>query len=176
MRLIVVLALALVGCEGAAGPPGFQGPEGQKGEPGDPGAVGDPGAEGGQGGQGDPGAAGTPDAVFVTITLNFDGARGGYGGAQLLCDMVNAGSHVCTAGEMSRSAQLGLLPSSGLLWFAQGVRSNTEDVPPQIIDDCAGFTSNIATRHGAVWDATLGHPVLLTGCSTPRSFACCKSP
>lgn len=121
MALVVGAALGALGCKGSDGPPGFQGPQGQKGPPGDQGEQGKQGDAGAPGDPGDPGPEGTPDSAFTNTTTNFDGALGGYASARSRCENVTSGSHVCTAGEMSRSAQLGKLPDSGVLWFAQGV-------------------------------------------------------
>lgn len=77
--MVLVLALAFAGCEGAQGPagePGIQGPAGEQGEQGEPGETGpkgdrgeqgEPGEPGEQGETGEPGEPGTPAVDTGTV-------------------------------------------------------------------------------------------------------------
>ncbi len=101
-------------------------------------------------------------AQYVGVTATTSGNAGGYNAANALCAAAYAGSHVCTAEEMSYSNRVNPTGVSGVTaWIveqAPGYTSNS--------NDCQGLTSANASHLGAyyVGDSN-GGKYWLTSCS-----------
>jgi hypothetical protein len=90
----------------------------------------------------------------------------GYAGAKQACqNKCSPAAHMCSAEELTRSAQLGIFPSTG--WYASGVghTSNT-----QTVTDCDGWTTS-ATYSGGVYQPQ-GDPGY-EACSIANPVLCC---
>lgn len=124
-----------------------------------------------------PSSGWSSDSYFVTTTpLTYNGSQGGYVAANLLCNAVVAGSHVCTTGEILNTINFGYseripVDSNGF-WFYNGPPGYTVNV-----NDCLGFTSNSHADFGTIWirrfltDQGSGS---INFCDEAKKFACCK--
>jgi hypothetical protein len=113
-------------------------------------------------------------AKYVGLTAIKKGANGGYANADAFCTPVSAGSHICTAKDMTNSYVSGVtMPSSGVAWINNGPPGYVK----YVTNDCDGWNSSLKTIFGSVWNfskkasyvADCGQSV--TG-GIP--FACCK--
>lgn len=111
-------------------------------------------------------------AQYVGVTATTSGNVGGYNAANALCAAAHAGSHVCTAEEMSYSNRVNPTGVSGVTaWISEHAPGYTSNS-----NDCLGYTSNNSSHLGAyyVGDSS-GGQYWLTSCSrTDLSIACCK--
>jgi len=93
---------------------------------------------------------------------------GAYSGAKSQCEGVLAcGSsttaHTCDAGELVRTAQLGIAIDQG--WFSTGTGAST--APP--LNDCNGWTDMTGSYDGLQWASGPG----VYGCSLSAPILCC---
>lgn len=123
-------------------------------------------------------------AMYVgrTSGRTFDGATGGYKGANNACDsykdrndtnIQNSSAHICTTEEIFRTITCGPIPTSGTGWINKGasgyslVNSN----------DCQGWIDNSSANNGAYWTFSSdgkGGKAQLSGCNNKKLFLCCK--
>jgi len=113
-------------------------------------------------------------AKYVGLTAIKKGANGGYASADAFCTPVSAGSHICTAKDITNSYVSGVaMPASGVAWINNGPPGYVK----YVTNDCDGWNSSLKTIFGSVWNfskkasyvADCGQSV--TG-GIP--FACCK--
>lgn len=118
------------------------------------------------------------DSYFVTTTpLTYNGSQGGYVAANLLCNAVVAGSHVCTTGEILDTINAGFasripIGAENAFWFSSGPPGYTVNA-----NDCIGFTSNSAGDFGTIWTRTSSDNQGaggLNSCNDLKKIACCK--
>jgi hypothetical protein len=97
----------------------------------------------------------------------------GYPGAKKACENVAAcGSsktaHMCTAEEMVRSTQLGILTPNVNGWISSGV------VGGNTTTDCFGWTNGTISWAGAAWITGASGPVAnAVSCNSPSPILCC---
>jgi len=119
----------------------------------------------------------TPAAAFTIAAWagftpsSYNGNRGGYAGADVLCNAAFAGSHVCTVQQILYiiSKDPGSLPTSVTrAWVNGGPPGYTEQA-----NDCVGWTSLSTGSFGRYWkfDDDTGW---LANCSNTYQFACCQ--
>ena len=103
----------------------------------------------------------------ATATTYDGSAIGGYTGAKAKCETAcaSATAHMCDAGEIVRSQQLGIAPANGA-WVA--AFNDTTDTTV----DCISWTNNQSNANGMAWNQAL--PMILhAGCDTAHAIACC---
>jgi hypothetical protein len=98
----------------------------------------------------------------------------GYAGAKSLCESLAAcgaspSAHMCTAEELVRSAQLSVSIDSG--WYSTGVFTGPGLAQNEYLLDCSGWTTNVDTLVGAVWDSA-ARPAG-TSCKVSQPVLCC---
>jgi len=204
-RSIVMLlgCVAALACTGPAGP---------KGDPGDPGRQGDLGVKGdigATGPQGPPGPAivtktspdggvfsisvngtwcGTSptaiDGLFTPVIVPGAGAVIGYRSGKIACEgACQAGAaHMCSNEEITRSAQLGVIPvpaTRTYYWIAGGAWAYYSPTPA-VQRDCLGWTTNSSTELGSIAivdsaGAGGGERIYIDNnwCNTTQKIACC---
>lgn len=114
---------------------------------------------------------------FMGLTATtYNGAQGGYGGANAKCVLNYAGSHVCTSEEILQVINSGGSISGGptdpAAWISGGPPGYTANA-----NDCNGWKSAVsggaAGYYGRVWDLA-GQYGIMTTCNALLKFACCK--
>ena len=181
-----------------AGPAGSTGPAGAAGATGPAGPAGAAEAVGPQGPTGLPVV--TSGGNQITVNGIFCGATGstsgiisdptgtgaiGYRAAKLACQLVagcgpSSTAHMCDAGEMVRTSQLGAFPApaaSTHYWYSSGVYSTfTSGSTPYSIDDCSNWTVGASSRTGVSWDVIPSGANGPTAdyCNASNPIACCK--
>ncbi len=197
--LVVPLVALALACPGAKGDKGDQGNVGPQGNQGAPGAIGPQGPAGPQGPSDrtytspDGGAfvisvnglmcgssATAIDGLFPTTLVLGVGTVSGYRSAKVMCEQICGapGAHMCSSDEVTRSAQLGVIPpGSSYYWMATGAYATYSGMN---VFDCFGFTSNAASGLGMTFGTDMGGPAgtqrvwpTTDYCSTLRKVACC---
>lgn len=96
------------------------------------------------------------------------GNLGGYTGAKALCEAAcgSPTAHMCMSDEIGRSLQLGFAPPSGFYATAMVIAEAGN------LDDCFGWTQNVAGRHGAALQpgSTVPQP---QPCNSSIPVLCC---
>jgi|GEM_PF-5951772 len=108
-------------------------------------------------------------AASYSGQINVAGSTG-YAGANAAC---GAGSHICTPDELLSTVRCSpaSLPASGNVWLANGAPSFTSPAA----NDCAGWTSSVATTYGSFWQfsGANGGKGFSTSCNLSLKIACC---
>ncbi|MFA5131422.1 MAG: hypothetical protein WC467_03265 [Patescibacteria group bacterium] len=122
------------------------------------------------------GSTGGGLATYSTSTaLTYAGNVGSYSAANALCAATVADTHVCTSEEILYTVNQGSgasIPLTSTLWINNGPPAYTANA-----NDCIGWTSNVSTDFGAVWNRPTGYADgfgSLNRCNVARKFACCK--
>ena len=118
------------------------------------------------------GAAITLDGVYCGSTSPRDGAVGGLAVAKSLCEKAcgTKTAHMCTAGEIIRSAALNLPTPTNEQWVVgeSGVIN-----AQALIDNCAGYQTNSGSNHQGF--TVVGPGAFYSRwCNSSHPLACCN--
>jgi hypothetical protein len=120
-----------------------------------------------------------PFGKYVGVTAAKQGnigGSGGYAAAQVLCNGVSAGSHVCSAKEIINSYEYNIALPTGKAWVNNGPPAYVSDVS----NDCNGWSSNnnndnptSFSVYGSIWNFDKKQSLMAT-CGRSLPFACCS--
>ena len=112
--------------------------------------------------------------IFVAVTDSlYDGNKGGYIGANSLCNSKFPGSHMCTVQEIRSTINSGnQITTTDDFWISAGIPSTS----PPPTNDCFGWTDPSSSSSAIRWvpDPITGGGAYSTPCNLVRKIGCCK--
>jgi hypothetical protein len=107
--------------------------------------------------------------------LTDAGSVAGYAAAKAMCESESAcgspapSAHMCTAEDLTRTAQLGGTIPQG--WYSSGLYAGLPATSGPA-NDCEGWTTTLPSVAGPSWNSAVGEPTV-TGCNLTLAILCC---